>query len=168
MLIKSAKDGNKDALVELIMERKEDYYKLAYVYMKNPEDSMDAMADMILIIYENINSLKKEDAFYSWSKSILVNCCKKLLNKKKKIIFLDSVKEESYNESFDQKDNEIIIENCLSKLNEKHKEVIKLRYFLDLDYKTISDIIKVPVGTVKSRLSIGLKKLKEILGGDTI
>ena len=43
-----------------------------------------------------------------------------------------------------------------------------VKYFLDLDYQTISDILKIPLGTVKSRISIGLKNLKESLGGDEI
>ncbi|QUH24695.1 RNA polymerase sigma factor [Serpentinicella alkaliphila] len=45
-------------------------------------------------------------------------------------------------------------------------EVIKLRYFLDLDYETIGRILKIPIGTVKSRISVGINKLKESLGGD--
>jgi RNA polymerase sigma-70 factor (ECF subfamily) len=54
----------------------------------------------------------------------------------------------------------------MSKLNQRHQEVIKLRYFLDLDYNTIAAMLKIPVGTVKSRISIGLQKLKESFGGE--
>ncbi len=42
-LILSAKKGDQKALVQLIMERKHEYYKLAYVYVKNREDALDAM-----------------------------------------------------------------------------------------------------------------------------
>ncbi|QZY56423.1 sigma-70 family RNA polymerase sigma factor [Crassaminicella profunda] len=163
MMVKKAKEGDKDALVQLIMAKKQEYYKLAYIYMKNKEDALDAMEDMIVIIYEKIHQLKKEDAFYSWSKTILVNCCKRLLRRKNKIISLDLVKEEVHEGGFEQKDQEIILEKYLSQLNEKHQEAIRLRYFLDLDYQTIADIVKIPLGTVKSRISIGLKKLKESL-----
>lgn len=167
-LVKKAKAGDKNALVQLIMSKKQDYYKLAYVYMKNSEDAMDAMEDMILKLYENIHRLKNEKAFNSWSKTILVNCCKNLLKKKKKIILLENVKEEIYEEDFHNKEQGIILEEHLSKLNEKHREVIKLRYYLDMDYKTIAETVKVPVGTVKSRISNGLKKLKESLGGENL
>lgn len=163
LLVKKAKRGDREALVQLIMCSKQDYYKLAYIYMKNHEDALDAMEDMIVILYESIHKLKKESAFSSWSKTILVNCCKNILRKKKKIFPLDAVKEASYDGVFEQKDDEIIIEKYLSLLNVKHQEVLKLRYFLDLDYKSISNIVKVPIGTVKSRISIGLKKLKETL-----
>lgn len=167
-LVKKAKEGNQDALVQLIMGRKQEYYKLAYTYMKNKEDALDAMEDMIVILYENINKLKKEDAFFSWSKTILVNCCKKHLKKKKKIISLDDVKEEAHDGDIEQKNHEIVLEKHLSQLNKKHQEAIRLRYFLDLDYETISKIMKIPIGTVKSRISIGLKKLKESFGGEEL
>ena len=166
LLVKKAKKGNKDALVQLVLEKKQDYYKLAFIYMKNKEDSLDAMSDMIVILHEKIHQLKNPEAFYSWSKTILVNCCKKLLKEKNKIVSLDIVEEQGYEGGLGAKHEQILIEEHLSNLNEKHQEVIKLRYFLDLDYQTISDILKIPLGTVKSRISIGLKNLKKSLGGD--
>lgn len=177
-LVREAKKGDKEALIELIMDKKQDYYKLAYVYMKNKEDALDAMEDMIVILYENIHKLKKDDAFYSWSKTILVNCCKNAFKKNNRVISLEDIRDKvqedydnskaSYNEEIEEKNQQIIIEEYMSKLNKKHQEVIKLRYFLDLDYKTIASILKIPSGTVKSRISIGLQRLKECFGGEEV
>ncbi len=166
LLVKKAKKGDKDALVQLIMEKKQDYYKLAFIYMKNKDDSLDAMSDMIMILHEKIHQLKKAESFYSWSKTILVNCCRKLIKEKGKVVLLDTVEQQGCEGELSIKEEQIMVEEHLSRLNEKHQEVIKLRYFLDLDYQTISDILKIPLGTVKSRISIGLKNLKESLGGD--
>lgn len=165
-LVKKAKLGEEEALIKLIMDKKLEYYKLAYVYMKNEEDSLDAMQDMIVILYENISNLKKNELFYSWSKKILVNCCKKLLRKRKKDISLELIKEKMSKEVIEQKNNEIMLEEELLKLSKKHQEVIKLRYFLDMDYKSISEILKIPIGTVKSRIAIGIKNLKKSFGGE--
>lgn len=166
MLVSKAKNGDKDALVQLIMTQKEDYYKLAYVYMKNKDDALDAMEDMIVILYEKIYKLRNHNSFYSWSKTILVNRCKKLLKQKKKIISIETIEEMSYEVDFKSKDEALTLERHLSRLNKKHQEVIKLRYYLDLDYQIISNILKIPLGTVKSRVSIGLKKLKTSIGGE--
>ena len=57
-LVKKAKKGNKEALIMLIMDNKMEYYKLAYTYMKNKEDSLDALQEMIVILYEKIHTLK--------------------------------------------------------------------------------------------------------------
>lgn len=84
-LVKKAKRGNKEALLQLIMNQKDDYFKLAYTYMGNQHDAMDAMEDMIVRLYENIHQLKKENSFYSWSKTILVNSCKSLLKNGKNL-----------------------------------------------------------------------------------
>ena len=69
-MVKRAKMGDKEVLVELIISQKQDHYRLAYIYMKNQDDALDAMEDMILKVYENIQTLKDETAFYSWSKTI--------------------------------------------------------------------------------------------------
>lgn len=166
LLVKQAKRGNKDALLQLIMAQKDDYYRLAYVYLKNEADSMDALQDMILILYEKIGKLRKAESFYPWSKAILVNKCKNKLRDRKKLISLDKINEEPFNESYDTSEDRITLEKYLLKLNEKHREIIRLRYLLDLDYETISQILNIPLGTVKSRLSIGMGKLRESIGGE--
>jgi len=165
-LVKEAKAGSKEALVQLIMDNKKEYYKLAYVYTEKQEDALDAMADMIVILYENINRLKDEQAFDSWSKTILVNCCKSLLRKRKKLIFLEKLEEKGYQENLVSKESKIDLDSYLQKLNQGQKEAIKLKYFLDMDNATISKVLKVPIGTVKSRISLGLKKLNEYMGGE--
>ncbi|WP_242965130.1 RNA polymerase sigma factor [Dehalobacterium formicoaceticum] len=165
-LVKEAKKGNKDALVRLIMDEKQEYFRLAYAYTKNQADALDALADMIVILYEKISQLKNEARFDTWSRTILVNCCKDILRKKKKIIPFGQLPEISHEGEFRRKDEEIMLDSALAKLSRKHQEVLKLRFFLDFDYQTIADILKIPVGTVKSRISIGLAKLKVILGGE--
>jgi len=167
-LVKKAKQGDKDALVQLIMAEKEVYYKLAYVYMKNAEDAMDAMEDMILILYENISRLKNESSFYSWSKTILVNCCKNSLKKKNKVVFLETLQEQQQDSFVAETDEQLRLEKHLGELNSKQQEVIRLRYFMDMDYQSIAELLKVPLGTVKSRISIGLSKLKVVLGGEEL
>lgn len=167
-LVRKAKQGDKDALVQLIMAEKQSYYKLATVYMKNSEDAMDAMEDMILILYENISRLKNESSFYSWSKTILVNCCKNSLKKKSKVIFLETLKEEQSHSPVEEKDEQLSLEKHLGELNPKQQEVIRLRYFMDMDYQSIAELLKIPLGTVKSRISIGLSKLKVVLGGEEL
>lgn len=167
IMVKKAKQGDRETLLQLIMQQKEDYYKLAYVYMKNPEDALDAMEDMIVILYENIHRLRKEGSFYSWSKTILVNCCKNLLRKNKRLVSLDTIGEQINESPFGEKEAQIVLEQHLSRLSEKQQEAIKLRYYLDLDYQSIADILKIPVGTVKSRISIGLQILEKSLGGES-
>ncbi|TGE35210.1 sigma-70 family RNA polymerase sigma factor [Desulfosporosinus fructosivorans] len=163
-MVKRAKAGDKEILINLIMRQKQDYYRLAYVYMKNHDDALDIMEDMILRVYENIKKLKDEHAFYSWSKTILVNCCKNNLRRNSKVLFLNDVPEGSYDEAFGVKEDQIILESHWSRLNQKYQEVLKLRYYLDMDYESIATVLKIPLGTVKSRIHTGMQKLKLSMG----
>ncbi len=166
LLVKQTKKGNKESLIKLIMDQKDDYYKLAYIYMKSEADSMDALQDMIVIVYEKIGNLKKEESFYSWSKTILVNECKRKLRERKKIVSLDQVEEEAYEENYSLSEDRALLNKYLSKLSDKHEEVIRLHYLLDLDYESISQMLNIPLGTVKSRLSIGMGILRDMMRGE--
>ncbi|MEM5817921.1 MAG: RNA polymerase sigma factor [Desulfitobacterium hafniense] len=159
--VKQAQNGDQEALIQLIMSQKEDYYRLAYVYMKNQEDSLDALEDMILKVFENIRTLKDAEAFFSWSKTILVNCCKQNLRKKNKVILLQELPEETYEEAFGIYEERMAFEAHLASLNSHYQEVLRLRFLLDMDYQTIADLLKIPLGTVKSRIHTGLQKLKQ-------
>jgi len=132
--------------------------------MKNQDDALDAMEDMILKVYENIKRLKEEKAFYSWSKTILVNCCKNNLRRKNRVILIRDIPEDSHEDVFHNKDEQLYLEKHWEKLNRKYQEVLKLRYYLDLDYESIAAILKIPLGTVKSRIHTGLLKLKQSMG----
>ena len=52
---------------------------------------------------------------------------------------------------------------ALAQLSEAHREVVELGVFQDLPYAEIAEILEIPVGTVKSRMSNALKKLKEVM-----
>jgi RNA polymerase sigma-70 factor (ECF subfamily) len=165
-MVGKASLGDKEALIKLVMDKKSEYYKLAYVYLGNKDDSLDAMEDTILILYENIKRLKNPEAFYSWSKTILVNCCKSIIRRNKRVIPVDKHEETAYMDNYDAKEQGIDIARAMEKLNINQREAIKLRYFMDMDYESISEITNTPVGTVKSRISIGLEKLRKVFGGD--
>jgi len=171
-MVKKAKKGDKEALLQLIMAEKDAYYKLALTYLGNEHDAMDAMEEMIVKLYENIHQLKKNESFYSWSKTILVNGCKALLSNQNNLTSLDEWKmasgENVTSNPYGQCDNKIDIQSLLLNINAVQREAIQLKFFHDFDYKSIASITNVSVGTVKSRIFHGLKKLREHYGGDIV
>lgn len=173
--VKKAKRGNKEALLQLILAEKDDYYRLALTYMGNSHDAMDAMEEMIVRLYENIGKLNKEKAFYSWSKTILVNCCKATLRKRDQWVPMEDVSidgelaadhDSQPGDPYRRSDQQMDIQKLLLHLNEQQQEAIQLKYWHDLDYQTIAEITNVPIGTVKSRIFQGLKKLRDLYGGE--
>ncbi|MEK5057198.1 RNA polymerase subunit sigma-24 [Paenibacillus sp. FSL H7-0326] len=170
-LVKQAQKGKKEALLQLILADQDAYYRLAYKYMGNKHDAMDAMEDMIVTLYEKLDQLQKREAFYSWSKTILVNHCRSLLRKKEKWILIDGEQESfitnlTEDDPYLQFESEMDMSMLLSKLSPRQREAIELRYIHDLPYQAIADMTDTPIGTIKSRISQGLVKLKSMNGGD--
>ncbi|AVV58230.1 RNA polymerase, sigma-24 subunit, ECF subfamily protein [Paenibacillus vortex V453] len=170
-LVRQAQRGNKEALLQLILAEQDAYYRLAYSYMGNEYDAMDAMEDMIVTLYEKLEQLKKGEAFYSWSKTILVNRCKTLLRKKERFLPLGDEQESVLTALIEDNpyrltESELNMQELLSHLNPRQREAIELRYVHDLPYQAIADITGTPIGTIKSRISQGILKLKAMIGGD--
>ncbi|MCJ8014942.1 RNA polymerase sigma factor [Paenibacillus sp. KQZ6P-2] len=170
-LVNQAQNGNKEALLQLIMADQNAYYRLAYTYMGNEHDAMDAMEDMIVTLYEKIDQLHNGEAFYSWSKTILVNRCKTLFRKKGRYSSLDDEQEHSLTTIADDNpyrhtESELDLQVLLSHLNAQQREAIELRYVHDLPYQTIADMTGAPLGTIKSRISQAILRLKAMIGGD--
>ncbi len=68
-------------------------------------------------------------------------------------------------------EDEEIVERALNRLGEKLRTVLVLRYYLELSYAEIAQVLDVPMGTVKSRLDLALKTLHrelEKLGEDGV
>jgi len=165
-LVHRAKEGDKEALVDLIIAQREDYYKIAYVYVENKEDALDAVSEMTVTLYQHISKLRNDELFYSWSKTILVNCCKAILRNRGKIVYFEEYHEGAKEDNYNVKEMRADILFCVKKLNSTQKEAIKLKYFMDLDYDSIAKIINAPLGTVKSRVVKGLARLKRCFGGE--
>nr|WP_269135955.1 RNA polymerase sigma factor [Sporosarcina cyprini] len=156
-------------MLELIMAQQDDYYRLALSYMGNAHDAMDAMEEMIVSLYANMGQLKKEEAFYSWSKTILVNRCKQMLKKQQKVVLIDEWEPASadVHNPYEQKEQHMELQEMLLLVNDYQKEAIELKYFHDLDYETIAGMTNVSIGTVKSRIFQGLKKIRDQYRGET-
>lgn len=113
-----------------------------------------------MLAFKNFNSLKDIAFFRTWATRILLNCINKFANKQKKYY---KIKEEMILEDVWLDDQEIRFIELIENLNAKEKNILYLKYFLRYTDKEISRILKLPVGTVKSKHSRALKKLKKVL-----
>ncbi|MTI94567.1 MAG: RNA polymerase sigma factor [Firmicutes bacterium] len=161
--VAKAKQGDKEALLDLIMAREREFFGLSYLYMRNEQDAADVMQDMIVILLTKIHTLKKDSAFYSWAKQILVRCCLSRLRQGQR----DAGEEPPESSVYDPDSAERMdLLNAVHALPEHQRDVVLLFYYNDRSFEEISEILDCPVGTVKSRLHQGLKKLKGRLGDE--
>ena len=159
-LIKKAKSGDKLAFTELMLQMQDELYKIAKIRLKNDDDVFDVIQDTMLSACKSLKKLKHNEYFKTWIIKILINECNKIHRQNKKIIYLENYNQTDlvYNDKYD----DFGVRQAIKKLDEDLKTMVILYYFEDFNIKEISEIQKLPEGTVKSRLSRARKKLESI------
>lgn len=159
--VKRAKEGDANEIGNLIMENMQALYRVAFSILKTDDEISDAISNTVVIVFEKISTLKKEEFFKTWLTRILINECYKICNKNKKIIYLENCNQGSL--SYEDRYSDFEIKNLIKKLDKDLREVVILYYFEDFGIKEIAKMIKIPEGTVKSRLSRARKELEKEL-----
>ena len=159
--IKKAINGDKDIIGQIIIENMQTLYRVAFGILKNDDEIYDAISSTTLIVFEKIHTLKKEEFLKTWIVRILINECYKIYNQSKKVIRLENIepKKLSYNDTYEN----LEIKNLIKNLNKDLREIVILYYIEDFSIKEISKILKIPEGTVKTRLYRARKTLEPIL-----
>lgn len=154
----------KEEFTRLVLECEETLYKVSMSMLRNEKDCEDAVQTAILTSYEKLNTLKKEEYFKTWLVRILINTCNKQLNSRKKIVDIKDYQNTTATSNFSPEELEVRL--AVEKLPLKIRQVVVLYYTEGFSIKDIKDILKIPEGTVKSRLSKGRELLKIELEND--
>lgn len=178
LLIKRSQKGDINSFEELIKEYKKIAYNIALKMLKNKEDAEDVSQEALIKVYKSINRFNMDSSFKTWMYRIVVNTCLDHVRKSKENpISIDQPIRSGHDEFYmDVEDNsptpqEILetkltqkmVMDAVNELEEDFKSIIILRDINDLSYEEISEILECNIGTVKSRISRGRQKLKEIL-----
>ena len=148
-----------DRLTAYIVENQNRFYRLAYSYVRNREDALDAVQSAVCRALEYGGGLQNGEAVKTWFYRILVNESLLLLKAKSRISLEDENTEEaSYEEKgFEVQDD---LYDCINRLDEDTQTIIKLRFFEEMPLKEISQVMEMNLNTVKARLYRGLQQLK--------
>lgn len=167
--VKKAIRGDDEAFEYIINNCKERLYRTAFAYVKNEEQALDIVQETVYKAYVSIEKLKNPEYFNTWITRILINNALTVIKKNSKVVYLDNnelINNIIANEA--NSDEKIYIWQALEQLELKHREVIILKYFDDLTVTEIARVLDCPVGTVKTYLNKGLKKLREFVGKDVV
>lgn len=148
----------KEEFTRLVLESEETLYKVSMSMLRNEKDCEDAVQTAILTAYEKLNTLKNEEYFKTWIVRILINTCNKQLNSRKKIVDIKDYQNTTQTSNFSPEELEVRL--AVEKLPLKIRQVVVLYYTEGFSVKDIKSILKIPEGTVKSRLSKGRELLK--------
>ncbi len=144
------------------------------------EDQQDVLQDIFLKAYRNLNGFDTNLSFSSWIYRIAHNEAiswyrKTVVRPEGNLVadgdevlqFLQS-KEAAPDVVFDEKINAVEVATALATIDEKYRSVIILRFFEHKEYDEISDILKIPIGSVGTLLHRGKKQLATALNPATL
>lgn len=163
-VVKLAIKGDEKAFSQIMDISKESLYKTAYAYVKNEDDALDIVQETVYKAYISIEKLKKPQYFKTWITKILINTAIDVSKKKNNLIYMESTDYiNAIEDNEESKINKLYLWEAIDKLDEKHRDVIILKYFNDLTIQEISEILNCPIGTVKTHLNKGLCTLRKIV-----
>ncbi|CAH0345003.1 sigma-70 family RNA polymerase sigma factor [Bacillus sp. CECT 9360] len=161
-LVIKAIRGNKKAFEQLIKQHYEQIYRTAYLYVHNEEDALDVVQETTYQAYLSIHALKQPEYFMTWLTKIIIRCSGHILKRRNNIVPLtDEVLSNLSVTDHSDQDEAINLLNAIGQLKENYRTAIILFYYYDYSIKTISEVMEIPEGTVKTYLSRGKANLKK-------
>ena len=168
-------EGDAEAFNELVNRHHSKIYGLAYRMLGNPEDAADATQETFLEAYKSVKTFQFQSQFGTWLYRIGINTCQQYIRKsqanERKLTAYTREAEirgaASENDSPEraaiQTEQNEVVQEAISQLPPKQREVVTLYYMQHLKYREIAEILKCSEGTVASRLNQALKNLKRKL-----
>lgn len=163
--VKQSIRGDREALLFLLKQEKEKLYRTAYSYVRNEEDALDVFQQTVLLAIESIHQLREPKYFTTWLMKICINVSLGVLQKQKNVILIDELKFQSLSTEIATSDEKMDLLDAIYRLDEKYKTVLLLKYYEDLTFEQIAEVLGEPLGTVKSNGKRALAKIKKTLKG---
>ncbi|NGZ88757.1 RNA polymerase sigma factor [Psychroflexus maritimus] len=171
-LVEKLKDKafKNEAFEELLNQYKERLYWHIRTMLKSHEDTDDVLQNVFIKIYKNIDKFKGNSKLYSWMYRIATNESITFLNKRAKRLqisdeelhtkMINDLKSDVY---FEGSEIQLKLQKAIAQLPQKQQQVFNMKYFQDLKYKEMSEILDTSVGALKASYHHATKKIEEFL-----
>ena len=144
-------------------------YKTAFLMLGEAGEAEDALQEVFILVYRSLNTYDpQKGAVTTWLHRITVNYCLGQ-HRKHRIRVLpagdtEPVEALPYNEpGFTWSDEKEAMVQAIHQLDKKLRVMIILRYYWELPYAEIAEILRIPLGTVKSRIDLSIRSLRKVL-----
>ena len=176
--IKQVIKGDQDAFAEIVEIYSNSIYQLGYRMLGNRHEAEDIAQEAFIRAYVNIKSFNQDLKFSTWLFRIATNLCIDRIRKKKPDYYLDAevsgtdgltmYSQLASNSPIPEQELESLelqesVQKEILKLPEKYRSVIVLKYIEELSLNEISEILDLPLGTVKTRIHRGREALRQQL-----
>lgn len=159
--------GDDRDLYSVIIERyKKKLLRYATNLVHDEDKASHIVQDSLVKAYINLNGFNTKKKFSSWIYRIVHNEAMNVIKKHQKEVLIpddfDFESDEDVMKNFEQKETAIYVEKCLNSIPIMYSEPLSLYYLDEKSYEEISDILRIPMGTVAIRMSRAKKLMKHI------
>ncbi|MCI9337374.1 MAG: sigma-70 family RNA polymerase sigma factor [Lachnospiraceae bacterium] len=156
--------ANRELVEQILLERYNQYYRLAYRYVHHEADAFDIVQTGAYKAIRSCADLKEPRYAQTWIYRIMLNECFQYLERPRNFSY-EEMQDRNGLEGKAAEDHyaDLDLQNALDTLSEKDRCVVILKYFEDMKLTEIADILEENVNTVKSRLYRSLRKLQGLL-----
>lgn len=148
------------------------YHKRTYWHIRrmviSHDDADDVCQNTLVKIWENLDRFRSDSALYTWIFRIATNEALSFLNKKKNNMSLEDTSPEllqhlSNGQYFDGNKGELKLQQAILQLPEKQRVVFNMKYFDNVKYEDMSEILGTSVGALKASYHHAVKKIEDLL-----
>ena len=165
--------GDSEAFGQLVRKYQDRLFHTLFRFTGSREEAEDVAQESFVQAFVKLESFQRKSAFYTWLYRIAFNISVSRQRRKRPTISVEQTRLVSGAEPLDPADTagEVIerhekvaaVHAALLELSDQHRQIIVLRELEDCDYETMSEILDLPVGTVRSRLHRARQQLRDTL-----
>lgn len=162
-----------EAFQKLLREYQKPLYNHIRNIVLNHDDADDVLQNTFIKVFQNLKNFKAESKLFSWMYRIATNEAITFLNQKAKknnttseelqSKIVDNLKADSY---FDGDEIQFKLQKAIANLPEKQQLVFKMKYFEEIKYEDMSEILGTSVGALKASYHHAVKKIEEFMNGN--
>ena len=166
-LLRSFLDGNQTSFAELMTRHEDRIFSLAYRMTGDRSDALDATQEAFIAAFRQAGNFRFDSAFGTWLYRIAINSCHDLLRKRKRWAGSELEPEDQPDPIVGSFDDAVAarldVTRALAQLPDEYREAVVMYDIGGVSYDEIARATDTVIGTVKSRISRGRRRLAELL-----
>ena len=160
-LIHDTLTGNAAAFGELVCRYQDRLYNAVVHVVGSADEARDVVQDAFVQAFVKLETFQHKSAFYTWLYRIAFNVSISRRRRQRPVVSIDYTRQTSGHEPADmtapaerleRQERAGQVQEALSRLSEEHRAILVLREIEGCSYEAISEVLQLPVGTVRSRL----------------
>lgn len=152
-----------EQVTQFLLENQAYLYRMAYSFLKNREDALDAVQSTACRALERCGTLRNAAAVRPWVTRILLNICKNTLRQQKKLLYFPDEQLDLGGYTMPEPDDSLARQ--VETLPFEQRVIVQLRFYNELSLQEISSVTGCNLSTVKTRLYTALNRLRAQMKG---